>query len=61
MKLALRLLAMGDMKPEPTTCFNKVKFPIEELGHQSSHKTFGLHFVLPTRNAEVKIEQNLRD
>jgi hypothetical protein len=35
--------------PEWAICCNQAGLPVEELGHQPSHKTSDLSFVLPTR------------
>jgi hypothetical protein len=39
--------------------YNQASLPREGLGHQLSHKTFNLQFVLPTKCAGVKMAQNL--
>ena len=41
-------------------CNQKI-LPIEGLGQQPSHKTLHPQFLLPTRCARVKMEQNLRE
>ena len=33
---------------------NQARLPMEELGHQPSHKTFDLQFVVPTKYERVK-------
>ena len=60
MRVTLRLLAMEDMEPEMATFCNQARLPMEGLGHQLSHKTFDLQFVLPVGCTEVKMEQKLR-
>ena len=52
-------LVMEDMEPEPANFCNKVRLPVVALGHQTSHKTFGLHSILPARCAGAMEVQNL--
>lgn len=40
---------MWGMEPEPAVFYNQARLPKEGLGHQPSHKTFNLQFVLPIR------------
>ena len=43
--------SIGGMEPkEPTTC-TVAGSPMEQWGHQSTHKTFNPKFILSTRNA----------
>jgi hypothetical protein len=50
---------MGNMEPENTISSNQKRLPTEELGHQSSHKTFDPQFILSSRCAEVKMDLKL--
>jgi hypothetical protein len=50
----------GDMEYVLAISCNQARFPMEGLGHQYHHKNFKLLFVLPTRCAELKMEQKLR-
>ena len=44
-----------DLEPElESISYNQKHFPIEELGHQCSHKTFDPQFVLSTSCVGVK-------
>jgi hypothetical protein len=49
----------GDTEPEAAILCNQARLPMEELGHQTSHKSFDLQLVLPTRCAGVKVVQKL--
>lgn len=60
-KLCSPLVAMGIMGPEPEIFCNQARFSVEELGHQASHKTFVLLFVLATKCAGEKVVQNLQE
>ena len=42
----MRLLVMGDMEPEPVILYNQEHPQVEGLGHQLSHKTSDLQFVM---------------
>ena len=43
----VKSLLMGGLDPEPVTFCNQARLQVEGLGHQPSHKTFDLQFVLP--------------
>lgn len=53
-------LIVGDIELEATTLCSQVELPVEEGGHQSTHKTFYPKFVLLTRSIGIKMEQILR-
>jgi hypothetical protein len=48
---------MGVIKPETTTAYNQIRFPMKGLGHQPTHKSLHPQFVLPTRYAGVKMNR----
>jgi hypothetical protein len=50
---------MGDMKPELAISYNHPTLLVEGLGHQPSHKTLNLQFVLPARCAGVKVVEKV--
>lgn len=47
------------MGPEQAISSNQARLSEEGLGHQFSHKTFGLQFVLLIKCAGVKMSQKL--
>ena len=53
------LLVMWDIEPELDISYSQERLPEQVLGHQISHKTFNLQFVLPVRYVEVKVVQKL--
>jgi hypothetical protein len=40
-----------DMEPDEATTYSQAGSPVEQKGHQSTHKTFNPKFVLRIRNA----------
>ena len=40
-----------DMEPDEATPYTQAESPVEQKGHQSTHKTFNPKFVLRIRNA----------
>ena len=57
----MRFLPAGDRETEVETTCSQAGLPEEGEGHQPTHKTLDLKFVLPTRCAGIKIEQRLRE
>jgi hypothetical protein len=41
--------------------YSQAGLPVEEGGHQPTHKTFNRKLVLPTRCIGIKMEQILRE
>ena len=49
---------MGDTEPEPAIFYNQAIPQMEGLGHQPSHKTFDLQFVLPAEFSGTRAYYN---
>jgi hypothetical protein len=45
---------MGDWEPEIVTSCSQARLPMEEFGHQPSHKTFDPQFVLTYKRFRLK-------
>ena len=58
---AVRLLFVGNMETEVVTSYNQEGLSVEWREHQLTHRTFNLKFILSTRCAGLKLEQNLKD
>ena len=43
-----------DMEPEEATSYSQAVTPMEQQGHQPTHKTFNQKFIVSTRNAETQ-------
>jgi hypothetical protein len=49
-----------DIEIEVVTSYSQVGLSEKREGYQSTHESFNAKFVLPTRSAEIKMEQRLR-